>query len=263
MVSVKNIIEVIKQRINEKLPHKKAREKSPDLIYAIGDIHGRQDLLRALIGKIKQDISEHDHNSIQRTLIIFLGDYIDRGPGSKDVIETISKLKIHGAELIFLRGNHEAAALDFLLDPNKGANWLQFGGRETLASYGVSLPKEVSDVEDWTKYGKAFLKKIPARHMAFLRSLISYKIEGEYMFVHAGINPSKPAEGQSDDEYLWIRDSFLKSMKKLPYIVVHGHTPEVRPVWDGRRIGIDTGAYMSNKLTAVRLLAGNVKFLST
>lgn len=262
-VSINSIFSGLKGALKKVVPQNPARETTSALIYAIGDVHGRQDLLSSLLTKIRQDMSEQNYGDIDRTLIIFLGDYIDRGPGSKDVIETVSKLKIAGAELVFLRGNHEAAALEFIHDPNKGANWIQFGGRETLLSYGVTLPRETKDIDDWTPYGKAFAKNISAKHVSFLRSLISYKIEGEYMFVHAGINPSKPAETQSDDEYLWIRDAFLKSMKKLPYIVVHGHTPEARPVWDGRRIGIDTGAYMSNKLTAVRLLKGNVEFLST
>ena len=253
----------LKETLQKLRPQKPERETTAALIYAIGDIHGRHDLLSGLLTKIKHDMSQQNFEGVEKTQIIFLGDYIDRGPGSKDVIETVSKLKIHGAELIFLRGNHEAAALEFLQNPNQGSKWMQFGGRETLESYGVVLPREIDTVEDWTHYGEAFAKKISPKHVSFLRSLISYKIEGEYMFVHAGINPAKPAEAQSDDEYLWIRDSFLNSMKKLPYIVVHGHTPEPRPVWDGRRIGIDTGAYMSNKLTAVRLLQGNVEFLST
>lgn len=258
-----NFIKGIKKGAAKLFPEKPERETTSALIYAIGDVHGRQDLLASLIGKIKQDMSQQNKGQIARTLVVFLGDYIDRGPGSKDVIETMSKLKISGAELVFLRGNHEAAALEFLRDPNQGSNWIRFGGRETLESYGVAMPREIDEIEDFTPYGQAFLKKISAQHVSFLKSLISYKIEGEYMFVHAGIHPAKPAEAQSDDEYLWIRDTFLKSMKKLPYIVVHGHTPEPKPVWDGRRIGIDTGAYMTNKLTAVRLFEGNVVFLST
>lgn len=235
------------------------------MIYAVGDIHGRQDLLLGLLGKISQDIRETKLQTpaLKNVLLIFLGDYIDRGHASKDVIETLCTPGIIDAELIFLKGNHEAAVLDFIDQPETGTRWLKFGGRETLSSYGVSIPSGIEAPDQLQKLREIFVEKLPAHHLTFLRSLELFKVELDYMFVHAGVDPTKPLIAQTESEYLWIRKPFLKSMRKLPLIIVHGHTPEPNPVWDGRRIGVDTGAYLSNKLTAVRLINGNVKFLST
>jgi serine/threonine protein phosphatase 1 len=244
---------------------KPVRSKSKNLIYAVGDVHGRYDLLLHILRLIRKDMKEAQTsaNDYDKILVVFLGDYIDRGDESKDVIETLCQTDLIEAETVFLKGNHEEALLDFIGDAEAGATWVRFGGRETLLSYGISLPKDIEKDFDWEKVRQSFVAKIPEQHLSFLQSLPSFKIDGEYMFVHAGIDPGKPVEAQTDQDFLWIRDSFLKSMKKLPYIVVHGHTPEGQPVWDGRRIGIDTGAYISNKLTAARLLNGTVGFLST
>lgn len=235
------------------------------LIYAVGDVHGRHDLLINVMSLIEQDIEKQKMSDpeIRGVIVIFLGDYIDRGHQSKDVLETLCHAKIAGAELFYLKGNHEAAALDFIEDAEDGKKWLEFGGRETLASYGVDIPRDIEGSGKLEKARQSFLKSLPVHHLSFLSSLSSYKIERGYMFVHAGVDPHKPIENQTDNEYLWIRDAFLRSMKKLPFIIVHGHTPAKHPVWDGRRIGIDTGAYLSNRLTAVRLFNGKVDFLST
>ena len=233
------------------------------LMYAIGDIHGRHDLLQNLLALIKKDMLTLKNREIDKVSIVFLGDYIDRGHTSKEVLETLSTLKLGPAELVFLKGNHEAAVLDFIANPESGASWVKFGGRETLSSYNVKIPGILGPKFDWDDCRQRFCKRLPKHHLTFLNGLKSYQIIDEYMFVHAGIDPKKPVASQSDDEFLWIRTPFLESMIKLPYIVVHGHTPEPKPVWDGRRIGLDTGAYLSNKLTSARILDGDIKFLST
>lgn len=239
--------------------------KDRKLIYAVGDIHGRHDLLSKIIDIIQTDIDDYTskYGWCGRVIIVFLGDYIDRGFDSKAVIETLSNLDLQFAELVFLKGNHEAAILEFMENADAGLKWVHYGGRETLASYGIELPLNLETYDDWDEVQEKFLHTIPPYHLLFLRTLKTYRIEGEYMFVHAGMDPNKTLDQQTERDYLWIRSRFLKSTKKLPYIIVHGHTPESAPIWDGRRIGIDTGAYMSNKLTAVRLANGAVDFFLT
>lgn len=255
---------IVRKAVDPSLYETSRPQKSvTTLIYAIGDVHGRYDLLKRLLVLIKKDMVASKSSEIEKIIIVFLGDYIDRGHQSKDVIETLSQLELKSVELVFLKGNHEAAILDFIENPSTGASWTKFGGRETLSSYGVDIPNSIDTIKDWEGYQRTMIANMPRHHLSFLYDLQSYKIIDEYMFVHAGVDPAVPVQSQTDNEYLWIRDAFLKSMKKLPFIIVHGHTPEPKPVWDGRRIGIDTGAYISNKLTAARLLAGEVVFLST
>ena len=234
------------------------------LIYAIGDIHGRHDLLVDLIEKIRVDTvaTLRRLSGNHKISIVFLGDYIDRGHQSREVLESLSALTFSGTELIFLKGNHEEAALNFLDGGAALIKWLDYGGKETLSSYGIEVPKN-TEGKNLLALREKFADAIPDHHLAFLRGLKSYWISGEYLFVHAGIDPAKPLEAQTDKEFLWIRDPFLKSIRKLPYIVVHGHTPEEKPVWDGRRIGVDTGAYITRRLTAAKLYGGDVMFLST
>ena len=255
------VIGLFRQNKSGNSPH----PRNQNLIYAIGDIHGRHDLMIALLEKVRLDmisIRSRLRTKIP-TFIVFLGDYIDRGHESKQVIETLCNIKFDHTELIFLKGNHEEAALKFLDMEQSDTAWLSYGGRETLASYGISCPSEGLDEISLINVKATFKEFLPSHHLAFLEQLQSYWISGQYMFVHAGIDPKKPPEEQSDKEYLWIRDGFLSSIRKLPYIIVHGHTPEDSPTWDGRRIGIDTGAYISNRLTAVKLVHDSIDFLST
>ena len=168
-----------------------------------------------------------------------------------------------GTEVICLKGNHEQAALEFLDRNADGSDWLKYGGRETLSSYGVDTGRKEGDQAWLNSVKEAFRAAFPERHLAFLKSLKLYWRYGDYLFVHAGIDPALSLENQTEKELLWIRGPFLNSVRKLPFIVVHGHTPEVKPVWDGRRIGVDTGAYISNILTAVKLYKGEVSFLAT
>ena len=225
-------------------------------VYAIGDIHGRADLLTALLGQIQADASDQLHN-----ILIFLGDYVDRGPQSQAVLELVTTLDWPGWTIVKLRGNHEQAVLDFLSNSETYASWRNFGGGDTLWSYGVkppsfSNPAEVAAAQD------AFRAALPRSHYAFLVDLPCAHSIGDYYFVHAGVHPGLRFEDQIPADQLWIRDDFLLSDARLEKVVVHGHTPSQEPVVRRNRIGIDTGAYATNRLTAVRLCGSEVRFLA-
>lgn len=234
------------------------------LIYAVGDIHGRNDLLGCLIKKIEADIDElKDKVLISKIKIVFLGDYIDRGHDSRSVIEQLINLRIADADLVFLMGNHEDTMISFMKSSDIGATWGRYGADETLASYGVPKTRSENKEDNWESKRLALHGAMPLTHNEFLNNLELMHIHEPYVFVHAGINPKVALENQKTEDILWIRDAFLKNDTKLPYVVVHGHTPSEKPVWDGRRIGLDTGAYISNKLSAVRLWKDRIYFLST
>ncbi|WP_270373874.1 metallophosphoesterase family protein [Marinicauda sp. Alg238-R41] len=226
-------------------------------IYAVGDIHGRNDLLARLLSVI-----EHDAKS-EPAEFIFLGDYIDRGEDSRGVIERLIELAAQSPHrTTYLKGNHEATLLDFLSDPGVGPVWARFGGLETLASYGVTPPR-TNEPEAWISVQNQFLDALPNAHREFFEGLHLSAERGCYLFVHAGVDPARRIDQQSEEDVLWIREVFLNDDRALERIIVHGHTPEERPVNDGRRIGLDTGAYITNRLTAARLEGARVAFLST
>lgn len=221
-------------------------------IYAIGDVHGRLDLLLKAERKIFQDMEVHGTSG----LIILLGDVIDRGPDSCAVIDYLLKPPPQYAHRIVLCGNHEAALLDFLDDPGKHQWWLKFGGRQTLLSYGI-------DADYFLRRGRkargefvhTIRNAIPPEHLAFLAKLpVSVRI-GRILFVHAGVRPGIPIAEQSDHDMMWIREPFLSEGPKLPpYIVIHGHTPGPELDIGKNRICIDTGAVTTNKLSILKLL---------
>ena len=232
------------------------------LIYAIGDVHGRLDLLDPLIAKIRADA--RSLSADLRPVIIFVGDYVDRGPDSRGVVDSILALaRDPGLEVRALKGNHEEQLLLFMSDPNAGPAWAAFGGAETLSSYGAPRPAARTDVAAWEEVRQAFCERLPADHRAFFESLELAVICGDYIFVHAGVRPGIPLNQQSERDLLWIRDDFLSALEPFEKVVVHGHTPEAEP-HDGRnRIGIDTGAYATATLTAVRLYGDQRLFLQT
>lgn len=226
--------------------------------YAVGDIHGRFDLLELLLQKI------FDHANGEPAEIIFLGDYIDRGPQSCEVIEYLASSAIPDQfDCVFLKGNHEETLLEFLENASLGPSWLEYGGMETLRSYGTRPPTLMTDEEAWDETRLSLRSNIPPSHLSFLEGL-QVKVErGGYFFVHAGVNPSKSLAQQSDSDLMWIRSPFLKSSKRHERIIVHGHTPAPTPFSDHRRIGVDTGAYQSGVLTAAVITTGPVQFLMT
>lgn len=231
------------------------------IIYAVGDIHGQHDLLKTLLARIAEDAASAPTGTV--TTLIMLGDYIDRGLGSRDVIDTLSQLSDFPARIRFLKGNHEQAMLEFLDDPAVGAVWVQYGGGETLAAYGVKPPAPDAPPDTWQAAQTALLEAMPEHHRSFLNRLEPYVVTAPYLFVHAGVDPAKPLSEQTEQDLLWTRDKFIHSSRKFEYVVVHGHTPEEEPYRDDRRVGIDTGAYLTGVLTAVRLEDETVSFLQS
>ena len=227
-------------------------------IYAIGDIHGRLDLAVQLI----RQIASHSRTLPEHKCMVFLGDYIDRGPDSRQVIDLLLDLKttFAGWEIIYLRGNHDQAILDFLADPQFYRAWRGFGAQETLLSYGV-VPPRFDDVAAFETAAAQLREVLPASHLAFFEGLQYSAVKGDYMFVHAGIRPGQPLDGQAPEDLLWIRDEFLFSNRAFGKVIVHGHTPTERPVQRHNRIGIDTGAHATDRLTAAVLRHDTCEFL--
>ncbi len=231
--------------------------------YAVGDIHGRDDLLLSLCAMLEARV-EADTREGGPPLVIFLGDYVDRGPRSAAVLDVLLAGRPAGFERRFLKGNHEASMLGFMEAPLNNRAWVMQGGAETLLAYGVAPPSPLgASPQDWIAAAEALKAAVPERHAAFLNSLERYIVMGDYAFVHAGVNPWRPLDKQTDAELFWSRQKFLNHRLPFSHCVVHGHTPSDRPYADARRIGIDTGAYATGILTAARFEDGDVSFLST
>ncbi len=230
-------------------------------VYAVGDIHGRADLLARLIDSIIEDAARGGFEG--KAVLIFLGDYVDRGFQSKDVIDILLSEKLSPFETYYLKGNHEAAMLQFLNDPSIGPRWAEFGGVETLVSYGIRPPRMRTSTDEWALASQQLNDLLPPDHLSFLSNLdISVRV-GDYVFVHAGVRPGVPLDQQTEQDMLWIREDFLTDARKFDAVIVHGHTPANKPHKDSRRIGIDTGAYLSGRLTAARFEHDAVEFIST
>ena len=227
-------------------------------IYAIGDIHGRLDLLQAMDALLRED---RDAYPVARAVCIYLGDLIDRGPDSFGVIEYFLSPPDDGLERRFLRGNHEEVALNVFDDAGAFASWHDFGGLETLHSYGVNLRSLVADADGSLAHA-AWRTKLPRDHLAFLRGLESMLVVGDYCFVHAGVRPGVGIGDQASRDLMWIRDPFLGWRGDFGKVIVHGHTPVDEPERHPNRINVDTGAYLSSRLTAVALEGDSVRFLS-
>jgi serine/threonine protein phosphatase 1 len=230
------------------------------LVYAIGDVHGRLDALEALLKVIAQDIRDTAPQS--RPLLIFLGDYVDRGPASKDVVSLIIALRQDPTfEVRVLKGNHEEALLQFLDEPEFGATWADYGGIATLASYGVTPPVGRTDSEAWEVASQALAKAMPREHLDFYAELELMVEVGGYAFVHAGVRPGVSLANQSAHDLMWIRQEFLSAPGRFEKIIVHGHTPMESPQMTKSRIGVDTGVYATGILTAARLDDKGASFL--
>ena len=236
------------------------RAPEGERVYAIGDIHGRLDLLQMLIAAIDE---ERRALPSSRPTLVFLGDYVDRGPDSRAVIDWLIERPLPEFERVHLRGNHEDWFESFRSDAAVGPSWLYCGGVATLASYGIRAELGEDDPMRLTALQADLAAALPASHRAFLRELETYRAIGGYLFVHAGIRPGVPLAQQSTDDLLWIRDSFLHATGDHGHVVVHGHTitneAEVRP----NRIGIDTGAFATNVLTCLVLEADRYRLIQT
>jgi serine/threonine protein phosphatase 1 len=227
--------------------------------YAVGDIHGRLDLLEELIARIEADIASRKR---AKNLILFLGDLIDRGPDSAGVIERLRTWQPQDGSTAFLLGNHEEVLLR-VLDGEEGvlADWLRFGGAECLASYGLA-PARLRAMNAGETLA-AIRAAVPAEHRDFLATFADTLRFGDYLFVHAGIRPGVAIAEQSQNDLRWIREEFLGDATDHGIVVVHGHT--ISPTVEERpnRIGIDTGAYRTGVLTALAVEGGKRWFLDT
>ena len=213
-------------------------------LYAVGDIHGRKGLLANMLSTIEQDAGNHPG---KRIIEVFLGDYIDRGLHSKEVIDLLLKPSANGHERICLLGNHEEVLLQFLKDPKVLRDWANFGGYATLASYGVVIPHAVAP-GTIDSMRDTFQRNLPTNHFEFLKNLrLTYDI-GDYLFVHAGILPKVALHEQKPEDFLWIREPFLKYAGFFGHYVVHGHTPVTKPDIRMNRANLDITAAPSNSL---------------
>jgi len=238
---------------------RKAQPRVPSgvRIYAVGDIHGRADLLAELFLLIDQDLKAHP---TARSIEVFLGDYIDRGPHSQRVLALlIARQREHTA--VFLKGNHEEYACQVLRDPSVLSDWMYNGGINTLLSYDVELSGYDHDQQAQQAIAAAFRQALPDSHYQFLQRLALSFSCGDFFFVHAGVRPGIPLIRQSEHDLLWIRNEFLLHEEDFGKVVVHGHSPTDLPDIRPNRINIDTGAYATGRLTCLVLEDDRMRFL--
>ena len=223
-------------------------------IFAIGDIHG---CIKQLV-TLQDKIFNYPEYNKDEDLLLYLGDYIDRGPSSKDVINHILQLQTEGIKSIFLMGNHEQFMIDFLFNKiNNLSNWLMNGADQTFKSYDIEVAEFIKDGFENDKIDKLrniFLSKLTKEHVYFFKNLKLKYIMGDYLFVHAGINPEKSLKDQDKMDFLWSRsDQFFDKNFEFEKIIVHGHSPEKEVINFPYRINVDTGSFFSGKLSCVCL----------
>ncbi|WP_246723725.1 metallophosphoesterase family protein [Rhizobium sp. ARZ01] len=228
-------------------------------IYAIGDVHGCFREMLEAEARIRDDLGQ----TAGEALIVYLGDYVDRGPDSALVLDHLTRSHDDGLTRITLCGNHDDTFLQFIRDPVERIYWLgsNFGGEATLASYGIDLGDILLSDFESAKSSAKLRRFIPARHIMFLAGLPIFLAARDYLFVHAGVRPGIPLEAQDDEDLLWIRDPFLTIESKLPVVVVHGHTPCSEPEFAAGRIGIDTGCFFTGRLTVLKVDSEGARLL--
>jgi len=225
-------------------------------IYAIGDVHGRADLLAGLFAVVDADVTARPTSQVVEVLV---GDYIDRGPQSRDVLDLLIRRR-ERHRTICLKGNHETYLAEFLRNPTILTQWRSYGALETLVSYGLT-PSIKPDEHEQRELAAALDRVLPESHRRFLAALKPSFTCGDYFFVHAGVRPGVPLAEQQEQDLLWIRDDFLLHEDSFDKIIIHGHTavtePDIRP----NRINIDTGAYASGRLTCLALEGEHLSFI--
>ena len=230
-------------------------------VYAVGDCHGCLEALRGLRAAIVADSTRADAAGprADRRVVVYLGDYVDRGPDSRGVVESLVGEPLAGFESVHLLGNHEAFMRRFLDGEEVASVWMMNGGGATLRSYGLDVAAlagpNARDLRD------ALTAAVPEAHRAFLDGLTLSHVEGDYFFVHAGVRPGVPLAAQEADDLLWIREPFLGSTADHGKVVVHGHSATAEVAVRPNRIGIDTGACYGGQLTALVLEGGQHRFL--
>lgn len=252
---IRTVLQQSRSTSKKTLRRKLIFEGCPDVIYAIGDVHGCCDLLLTL----KQAIIADAQQVSGTKLLIFLGDYVDRGPQSAAVLDLLMSQSIPNIQCICLAGNHEDVMLDFISTPYRNHPWLKHGGLETLHSYGIyELPNSRRKLKTLLDH------HIPEEHITFLKSLPSLCSFRNYCFVHAGIEDGVPLREQKDAILLWTRTTALIGASKNAFTIVHGHTPVETVYISNSHINVDTGAYQSGVLSAIKITVnGKITILST
>jgi len=228
-------------------------------VYAIGDMHGRADLLDRLHALIDADFARRSTPVVH---VVCLGDYVDRGAHSAAVLEKLATSHSDVVKTTLLRGNHEEMLLRFLKDHSVGPAWLQLGGGETLASYGIDVAGVLLQ-KGYPGLSQRFKQMLPSHHLALLENLATSATIGDYFFCHAGVRPGTPLREQRPEDLLWIRAPFLEAKSDFGKVVVHGHSPTEHPDFRVNRINIDTRAYASGRLTCLVLEGGTRRIIST
>nr|WP_132525172.1 metallophosphoesterase family protein [Rhizobium sp. BK376] len=222
-------------------------------IYAIGDVHGCYEALIEAERRIVEDASL----IAGPKLIVLLGDYVDRGKRSRDVLQHLCAPAPEGFHRVALCGNHDDAFFKFLTAPRTNIGWLEFGGEETLYSYGVDAKYLFSQGRGGLDALCAAIRlAVPTEHIELLRSMPIALSIGDLIFVHAGVRPGVSMDSQSDRDLMWIREPFITKGPQLPSLVIHGHTPDMKPVFASGRIGIDTAAFATGNLTVLKIAGG-------
>jgi serine/threonine protein phosphatase 1 len=240
------------------MPHNSTEPNTK--IYAIGDIHGCLELLNSLLKWIEGDVQTSE---AERHVLVFLGDYVDRGPHIKAVMERLVSGFPFVDDTIYIRGNHEATLYQFLSGEDVSWNWFKYGGLETLQSYGLTPPTDDEEASAMQAVLRNELSPIfPIHHRKFLKDDLRLTwINGDYLFVHAGLRPGIELADQSEHDLTWIRDEFMDSDVDFGKIIVHGHTITPTPDVKANRIGIDTGGFANGLLTCLALEGTSRQFI--
>ena len=234
-----------------------ARGPEGVVVYAIGDVHGRLDLLTRMHEEIAAERERHRPSDWR---IIHLGDYVDRGPESRGVIEFLIGATKADERVITLAGNHDIGFLEFLDEADPTDIFARYGGAQTAQSYGVKLDFTSSDAFDACHL--ALVAAVPDSHADFLRSLGFFVSMGDFFFCHDGIRPGVALDAQDPHDLIWIREEFHRHTALHPKIIVHGHTPTPEPQVLANRVNIDTGAFYSGRLTALVIDGAETQILS-
>ncbi|MDX8439430.1 metallophosphoesterase [Mesorhizobium australafricanum] len=231
-------------------------------LYAIGDVHGRHDLLAAMHRHIE---SELEYAPASDWRIIHLGDYVDRGPDSKSVIDFLIEAKKRDPRNIMLAGNHDIGMLEFLADAEPDGLFMNYGGVQTAQSYGVDLTRDMhwfGKAEAIARGHMALVKAVPRSHVDFLRSLTFSVTFGDFFFCHAGVRPGVPLDHQNQQDLIWIRDAFHDHSGLFSKVIVHGHTPVAEADVQANRVNVDTLAWKSGMLSALAVTGGDKRILT-